>query len=98
MQISDFPRPPEDNGRGIHWSALAYHPVGRDLDFWINELTAMHMKWVKLLDDGNGSSLELCRRLLDAGIMPVVRLFRQQPNPGRIGPREAGGLRKLVAA
>jgi hypothetical protein len=98
MQIADFPRPPEDNGRGVHWSARVYHPAGRDLDFWIKELTAMHIKWVKLLDDGDGSSLELCRRLLDAGIMPVVRLFREQPNPDRMGGREISGVRKLVAA
>lgn len=98
MQIADFPRPPEDNGRGVHWSARVYHPSGRDLDFWINELTAMHIKWVKLLDDGDGSALELCRRLLDVGIMPVVRLFRDRPNPERIGGREVSGLRKLTAA
>ncbi|MEZ4638328.1 MAG: carboxypeptidase-like regulatory domain-containing protein [Caldilineaceae bacterium] len=98
MQIADFPRPPEDNGRGVHWSARIYHPSGRDLDFWINELVAMHIKWVKLLDDGDGSSLELCRRLIDAGIMPVVRLFREQPNPDRMGGREISGVRKLVAA
>ncbi|HRJ44017.1 MAG TPA: hypothetical protein PL105_19160, partial [Caldilineaceae bacterium] len=54
MQISDFPRPPDDNGRGIHWSARIYHPSGADLDFWISELTAMKMKWIKLLDDGDG--------------------------------------------
>ncbi len=96
MEIADFPRPPDDNGRGVHWSARVYHPTGRDLDFWIGELTAMHIKWVKLLDDGDGSSLELCQRLLDAGIMPVVRLFRERPNPGRIGGREISGLRKLI--
>lgn len=98
MQISDFPRPPDDNGRGVHWSARIYHPSGPDLDFWINELTAMHMKWIKLLDDGDGSSLELCRRLIDAGMMPVVRLFRERPNPGRVGGREISGIRKLVKA
>ncbi len=97
MKLSDFPRPPDDNGRGVHWSARIYHPSGPDLDFWIAELQAMHIKWVKLLDDGDGSSLELCRRLLDAGIMPVVRLFRERPNPGHIGGREISGLRKLTA-
>jgi len=98
MQISDYPRPPDDNGRGVHWSARIYHPSGADLDFWIAELNALHMKWIKLLDDGDGSSLELCRRLIDAGMMPVVRLFREHPNPGRIGGRELSGVRKLVAA
>ncbi len=98
MQLSDFPRPPDDNGRGVHWSATIYHPSGADLDFWIAELTAMHMKWIKLLDDGDGSSLELCRRLLDAGMMPVVRLYRERHNPKRMGGRERSGMRKLVAA
>ena len=98
MQISDYPRPPDDNGRGVHWSARVYHPSGSDLDFWIGELTALQMKWIKLLDDGDGSSLELCRRLIDAGMMPVVRLFRERPNPNRMGGREVSGVRKLVAA
>ncbi len=98
MQIADFPRPPEDNGRGVHWSARPHHPQGRDLDFWINELAAMHIKWVKLLDDGDASSLELCRRLLGAGMMPVVRIIRRQPNPDRLDERRVGGVRKLTAA
>ena len=98
MKLSDFPRPPDDNGRGVHWSALIYHPKGRDLDFWLDELQAMQIKWVKLLDDGGGSSLELCQRLLDRGIMPVVRLYRERPNPGHIGGREVDGLRQLIRA
>ncbi|MGB3220294.1 MAG: hypothetical protein WBD79_23095, partial [Anaerolineae bacterium] len=107
MHINDFPRPPDDNGRGLHWSARVYHPTNEptrgtgnaeedaryamsariyrepaaaatlgagepptvnwtaalheasasELDYWINELQAMHIKWVKLMDDGGGSSL-----------------------------------------
>jgi hypothetical protein len=98
MQIADFPRPPEDNGRGIHWSARPHHPSGRDLEFWISELTAMHTKWVRLLDDGNGSSLELCRRLLEAGMMPVVGLVREASHPQRMDRRELSGVRKLISA
>jgi len=67
------------------------------LDFWISELQAMNIKWVKLLDDGGGSSLELCTRLLAAGIMPIVRLYRLEPNPGHIGGREEDTVRRLVA-
>ncbi|HEY64121.1 MAG TPA: carboxypeptidase regulatory-like domain-containing protein [Caldilineae bacterium] len=97
MRIEDFPRPKDDNGRGVHWSASVYHPSGSDLDFWIGELQAMKIKWVKLLDDGGGSSLELCERLLDADIMPIVRLYREKPNPGHIGGREIETIRRLVA-
>ena len=97
MRLEDYPRPPDDNGRGIHWSASVYHPTGNDLDSWIRELTAMKIKWVKILDDGGGSSKEVCKKLLDAGIMPVVRLYRPQPNPGHIRGREEKTIRELVA-
>ena len=97
MRLEDFPRPKDDNGRGVHWSARLYHPRGPELDFWISELQAMKIKWVKLLDDGGGSSLELCQRLLAADIMPIVRLYREAPNPGHIGGREEETLRRLIA-
>ncbi|GAB4565632.1 MAG: hypothetical protein Kow0047_16370 [Anaerolineae bacterium] len=96
MRLEDFPRPKDDNGRGVHWSANQYHPKGSELDFWINELVEMKIKWVKLLDDGGGSSQELCERLLDADIMPIVRLYRKEPNPGHIGGREEETIRRLV--
>jgi hypothetical protein len=98
LKVEDFPRPKNDNRRGVHWSASVYHPTGSDLEFWIGELQAMHIKWVKLLDDSGGSSLELCQRLLAADIMPVVRLYRREPNPGHIGGREEDTIRRMVAA
>jgi hypothetical protein len=98
MRVEDFPRPKNDNRRGVHWSASVYHPSGSALDFWISELQTMHVKWVKLLDDSGGSSLEVCQRLLEADIMPIVRLHRQEPNPGHIGGREEDTIRRMVAA
>ena len=97
MRVEDFPRPANDNRRGIHWSASVYHPAGSTVDFWIAELKAMGIKWVKLLDDGGDSSLELCKRLLAAEIMPIVRIFRATPNPGTIGSRESDTIKRLVA-
>jgi len=98
MRIEDFPRPKDDNRRGVHWSASVYHPTGAALDFWISELQAMHIKWVKLMDDGGGSSLEFCHRLIAADIMPIVRLYRLEPNPGHIGGREEATARALLDA
>lgn len=95
--LSEFPRPPQDNGRGVHWSASVYHPTGADLQFWIDELKAMQIKWVKALDDGGGSSIELCQALLDNDIMPVVRVYRERPNPGHIGGREQDTIERLIA-
>jgi protocatechuate 3,4-dioxygenase beta subunit len=97
MRLEDFPRPKDDNRRGVHWSASIYHPTGSALDFWLKELQAMHIKWVKLLDDGGGSSTEVCQRLIAADIMPIVRLWRGEPNPGHIGGREEDTIRRLVA-
>jgi len=97
MELKDFPRPPNDNGRGIHWSANIYHPEGEALRFWINELKEMNIKWVKLLDDGGGSSFKLCEALLKEGIFPVVRLYRPEPNPGHISGREIETVKNLVA-
>ncbi len=97
MELKDFPRPPQDNGRGIHWSASPYHPEGEALRYWINELKEMNIKWVKLLDDGGGSSAKLCEVLLQEGIMPVVRLYRHEPNPGHIGGREIETIKRLLA-
>lgn len=98
MELHQFPRPPEDNGRGIHWSASLYHPQGADLDRWIGELQEMNMRWAKVLDDGGGSSQEACRRLSEAGIMPVVRLYRSEPNPGTITGRETEAIKRLTGA
>lgn len=97
MRIEDFPRPKNDNGRGIHWSARIYHDAAvPSLDFWVDELTAMKIKWVKLLDDGGGSSINLCRKLLAADIMPIVRMYMAQLNPHRLSGRELDTVSRLV--
>ena len=94
MELSAYPRPGSDNGRGLHWSATPYHPT--EVDEWMARLKAMNIRWLKVLDDGGGSSIRLCGRLLDEGIMPVVRLYRLQPNPGHIGGTEEKTIRNLA--
>lgn len=97
MRIEDFPRPKDDNGRGVHWSARLYHDTAQpSLDYWVDELVAMKIKWVKLLDDGGGSSLNLCRKLLAADIMPIVRFYFPELNPHRMGGRELDTVSRLV--
>jgi hypothetical protein len=87
MDLKEFPRPPQDNGRGVHWSLSAYEWGQHDWGFWAEQLLAMKIKWVKIIDDGGGTALPLARRLVDLEIMPVVRLYWAEPNPGNIGQR-----------
>lgn len=96
LRLEDFPRPAGDNGRGLHWSLSPYPPTGSALDFWIDELHAMHIKWLKVVDDGTGSSLSFCSRLIKEGIMPIVRIENARPHPRRLSPQEKDAIRRLV--
>ncbi len=105
-EIKDFPRPPSDNGRGLHGSASTGWSGGTEgYDYWISELAAMGIKWFKVLDDG-GDSIRFCENLLAAGIFPIVRIIRQdpppndipEPNPGHVGAAEEETIKRLIAA
>ncbi len=105
MELKDYPRPPADNGRGLHGCASVGWSGGSEgYDYWIGELVAMGCKWFKVLDDA-GDSLPFCEKLLAAGIFPIVRILRRdpppndspEPNPGHIGPAEEETIRRLVA-
>ncbi len=98
MELRQYPRPADNSQRGIHWSAWVFHPSGSSLDWWLSELQAMNVKWVKLLDNGGGSSRVLCNRLLERDIIPIVRLYRLRPNPGHLNEEELGTVADLVAA
>ena len=97
MNLQDYARPANGSRRGIHWSASVFHPFGSSLDWWISELTAMNIKWVKLLDDGGGSAKHVCQKLLAKDIIPIVRIFRGRPNPGELGDREKNTISEHIA-
>lgn len=83
--------------RGIHWSASTDHASClANWSYWRDELKSLGVGWVKLLDAGNGSSIEVCKRLLDMGITPVVRLYRGQPGSGRLPADSIEAVRRLV--
>lgn len=101
MRLRDYPRPPDDNGIGMHWSSGNPTAVGAaDLRAtWLPALQRMGVKWVKFLHDGG---LEFAALLLEAEIMPVVRLYRAQPNSTDIDratlePRQVEQLKQYVA-
>ncbi len=96
MELSAYPRPKNDTGLGIHWSAgpAGAVPLQEVRTRWLPELQAMNIKWVKVLHDG---AEDLCELLLAHDIMPIVRLYRFQPNPGRLTPELIERLKRFVA-
>lgn len=102
--LLDFPRPANDNGRGIFVSADPNWLGGDEgYDYWVSELFALGIKWAKIVDEG-GNSLPFCEKLLAVGIFPIVHLLRRdpppndtpEPNPGHITPTEEETIRRLI--
>lgn len=57
----------------------------------------MKLKWVKVLDDGGGSAEGLIKRLIDLEVMPVVRFYAEEPNPGHINEGREGETARRYA-
>jgi hypothetical protein len=98
MELNDYPRPANDTGIGVHWTVGYAAAVGmaKIRDFWLPELKAMGVKWVKVFN--HDGALDFCELLLAEGFMPVVRLYRPAPNPGRFGVKELVHLDALIRA
>lgn len=98
MDLRDYPRPKNDTGIGVHWNAgfPAAVGLGQIRDFWLPELIAMGVKWVKIArHDGGMDFVEL---LLKNDIMPIIRLYRPQPNPGVLDEATLKTVSDFVAA
>ncbi len=102
MELKDYPRPPKDTGIGVHWSPGNAGAVGAGelRTKWIPQLQRMGVKWVKLLHPGG---VEFAELLLEADIMPVVRLYRHRPNSRNLskavlGSDEIDYLKDYLAA
>jgi hypothetical protein len=92
IPIEAFPRPAGDNGWGVHWiPTVKQEPAV--VDRFVDQLVRMHIKWVVFLNDNSniGDNDYLVDRLVDAGIMPVMRVFRPNvlPYDGDLGPMVA---------
>ncbi|MHB0877382.1 MAG: hypothetical protein ACYC5O_15200 [Anaerolineae bacterium] len=82
LAMSDFPRPAGDNGMGIHWvPTLQSSP--EVVDTFVEQAADMGMKWVVFLNDGTnvGDNDYLVKRLVEKGIMPVLRVFTNGLEP-----------------
>lgn len=88
MELWEYPRPENDTGIGIHWCTGSAGAAGlsRIRDFWVPEMKAMGFKWVKIhTHDGAEDFVEL---VLSEGFMPIMRIYRVHPNPGRLGIKD----------
>ncbi len=77
LPLSTYPRPKNDNGLGIHWSTNVYAQDDATTDYFVNEIDAMGIKWVKFLNDQtDGRNYDyLVQQLVARGIMPVMRIY-----------------------
>ena len=98
MELNEYPRPANDTGIGVHWVVGYATAIGisRIREYWIPELKSMGVKWVKVFN--HDSALDFCELLLAEGIMPVVRIYRPSPNPGRLGVKELVLIDALIRA
>ncbi|MCB0209421.1 MAG: hypothetical protein KDJ52_08830 [Anaerolineae bacterium] len=82
-RLAQYPRPVGDNGRGAHYSPTIMGQPTNQVDFFIDELLAMNMKWVKLMQ-GDIPKVEhqyLIEQLVANDIEPVLRVYKPYNEP-----------------
>lgn len=77
MPLSAWPRPKNDNGLSIHWHTGVYGQEDEVTDYFIAEIKAMNIKWVKFINDQtDGRDYDyMVKQLVANDIMPVMRIY-----------------------
>jgi hypothetical protein len=98
MDLHEYPRPANDTGIGVHWTVgfASTIGIGKIRDFWIPELKAMGVKWVKIFN--HDGAIDFAELLLAEGIMPVVRIYRPSPYPSAFDLRDIVHIDALIRA
>ncbi len=93
LPLAAYPRPQRDNGRGVHW-APTNQPESREIvDYFVGEVAAMNLRWVKLLQDDQAEVTHayLLEQLRVRGIEPILRVYKPLNDPyqhlGELVPR-----------
>lgn len=79
LPLNVYPRPPHDNGLGVHWSTHLGAQSDETTSYFVSELTRMNIRWVKLLNDGTrGRDYDrTIDELVRNGMMPVLRIYQR---------------------
>ncbi len=82
LRLEDYPRPPMDNGRGLHWIPTL-HSDNDTVDRFVKAAVDMKAKWVVFLNDGTkvGDNDYLVAKLVANGIMPIMRIYTPNGKP-----------------
>jgi hypothetical protein len=89
MKLSEYER--SRNPRGMHgWGNLWDR-----YDAWFDRIAEMKLGWIKTLDD-SGDQMYAAARFRERGIMPVVRLYRGEPNPGTLPQYQLNIVKEYV--
>jgi hypothetical protein len=83
--LAAYPRPPADNGRGVHWAPTTQPMPPEIVDYFIPELLPMNIKWVKFLQDDRPEVTHryLIEQLVANDIEPVMRVYQPFNDPYR---------------
>jgi len=89
MKLSEYER--SRNPRGMHgWGDL-----WDSYDGWHEKIVEMKLGWIKILDYG-GNQRHAAARFRELGIMPVIRLYRGEPNPGTLPQSHLNIIKEYV--
>ncbi|MBI4675055.1 MAG: hypothetical protein HY741_25730 [Chloroflexi bacterium] len=72
LELQDYPRPPDDNGLGIHFVAGGYYDEA-ELDKQIARMKALHLKWATVVYTDENHLEIAARKFGEAGIYVLWR-------------------------
>jgi hypothetical protein len=81
--LAAYPRPQDDNGRGLHGSPTNQRLPQEAVDYFIPELRAMNIKWFKFLQDDAPEVTDpyLIEQLVANDIEPIMRVYKPFNDP-----------------
>lgn len=82
MQLTDYPRPAGDTGRGFHWIPTLHSDPGV-VDRFVQDAKNMGASWMTFLNDGTqvGGNDYLVKKLVENHIEPVMRIYTANGSP-----------------